>query len=108
LTSSHSAAVIFDVDGTLVDSNDAHARAWIQAFAEHEITVTYESVRRAIGLPEPDVALHRIEATLLGAALALAVHVSAIRWRRIESEPKEYEDTDEDEARAGRPSHEMA
>jgi uncharacterized membrane protein YccC len=62
----------------------------------------------AIGLPEPDVALHRIEATLLGAALALAVHVSAIRWRRIESEPKEYEDTDEDEARAGRPSHEMA
>jgi len=50
LTSSHSAAVIFDVDGTLVDSNDAHARAWIQAFAEHEITVTYESVRRAIGM----------------------------------------------------------
>jgi HAD superfamily hydrolase (TIGR01509 family) len=42
--------VIFDVDGTLVDSNDAHARAWLQAFAEHEITVTYESVRRAIGM----------------------------------------------------------
>jgi HAD superfamily hydrolase (TIGR01509 family) len=42
--------VIFDVDGTLVDSNDAHARAWLQAFAEHGITVTYESVRRAIGM----------------------------------------------------------
>jgi HAD superfamily hydrolase (TIGR01549 family) len=42
--------VIFDVDGTLVDSNDAHARAWIQAFAEHAITVTYETVRRAIGM----------------------------------------------------------
>jgi HAD superfamily hydrolase (TIGR01509 family) len=42
--------VIFDVDGTLVDSNDAHARAWLQAFAEHGMTVTYESVRRAIGM----------------------------------------------------------
>jgi beta-phosphoglucomutase-like phosphatase (HAD superfamily) len=42
--------VIFDVDGTLVDSNDAHARAWVEAFAEHGITVAYESVRRAIGM----------------------------------------------------------
>jgi len=24
-------ALIFDVDGTLVDSNDAHARAWVDA-----------------------------------------------------------------------------
>ena len=24
-------AVIFDVDGTLVDSNDGHARAWVDA-----------------------------------------------------------------------------
>ena len=23
--------VLLDVDGTLVDSNDAHARAWVQA-----------------------------------------------------------------------------
>jgi len=42
--------VIFDVDGTLVDSNDAHARAWLRAFAEHGITVAYEPVRRAIGM----------------------------------------------------------
>lgn len=42
--------MIFDVDGTLIDSNDAHARAWIQAFADHGITVTYEPVRRAIGM----------------------------------------------------------
>ena len=26
--------VIFDVDGTLVDSNDAHARAWVEALEE--------------------------------------------------------------------------
>lgn len=42
--------MIFDVDGTLVDSNDAHARAWLRAFAEHGITVAYEPVRRAIGM----------------------------------------------------------
>jgi beta-phosphoglucomutase-like phosphatase (HAD superfamily) len=34
-------AVILDVDGTLVDSNDAHARAWVDAFAGHGITVPY-------------------------------------------------------------------
>ena len=42
--------MIFDVDGTLVDSNNAHARAWVAAFSEHGITVAYESVRRAIGM----------------------------------------------------------
>ena len=43
-------AVLFDVDGTLVDSNDAHASAWVRAFAEHGITVSVEAVRRAIGM----------------------------------------------------------
>jgi beta-phosphoglucomutase-like phosphatase (HAD superfamily) len=27
----HLRGVILDVDGTLVDSNDAHARAWVMA-----------------------------------------------------------------------------
>ena len=44
------AAVILDVDGTLVDSNDAHARAWIEAFAEAGITVAFDHVRRCIGM----------------------------------------------------------
>ena len=43
-------AVLFDVDGTLVDSNDAHANAWVQAFAEHGIAVPFDTVRRAIGM----------------------------------------------------------
>ena len=43
-------AVILDVDGTLVDSNDAHAHAWVAAFDEAGITVDYEQVRRAIGM----------------------------------------------------------
>jgi len=32
-------AVVFDVDGTLIDSVDVHAQAWVDAFAEfgHEV-----------------------------------------------------------------------
>ncbi len=44
------AAVLFDVDGTLVDSNDAHAHAWVEAFAEAGINVPFLRVRRAIGM----------------------------------------------------------
>jgi HAD superfamily hydrolase (TIGR01509 family) len=43
-------AVILDVDGTLVDSNGAHARAWVEAFAAHGIAVPFAHVRRAIGM----------------------------------------------------------
>jgi HAD superfamily hydrolase (TIGR01509 family) len=43
-------AVLFDVDGTLVDSNDAHAHAWVAAFAEQHIVVDFTEVRRCIGM----------------------------------------------------------
>jgi phosphoglycolate phosphatase-like HAD superfamily hydrolase len=43
-------AVLFDVDGTLVDSNDAHARAWVAAFRSEAVEVDYDAVRRAIGM----------------------------------------------------------
>jgi HAD superfamily hydrolase (TIGR01509 family) len=43
-------AVLFDVDGTLVDSNDAHATAWVRAFDEHGVKVDPIAVRRSIGM----------------------------------------------------------
>jgi HAD superfamily hydrolase (TIGR01509 family) len=43
-------AVLFDVDGTLVNSNDAHARAWAEAFAAFDIAVDLAHVRRCIGM----------------------------------------------------------
>ena len=43
-------AVIFDVDGTLVDSNDAHAHAWVDAAAERGFSITFEEVRSLIGM----------------------------------------------------------
>jgi HAD superfamily hydrolase (TIGR01509 family) len=42
--------VILDVDGTLVDSNDAHAHAWVDALAEQDIHVPFEKVRPLIGM----------------------------------------------------------
>lgn len=45
----HIHGVILDVDGTLVDSNDAHAKSWVEAMAEHDYIVPFEKVRRLIG-----------------------------------------------------------
>src|SRR5690349_13993537 len=42
--------VILDVDGTLVDSNDAHARAWLEALAERGLRPAFDEVRRLIGM----------------------------------------------------------
>ena len=43
-------AVLFDVDGTLVDSNDSHAHAWVASFAERGIHVNFTHARRCIGM----------------------------------------------------------
>lgn len=42
--------VILDVDGTLVLSNDAHAQAWVDAFAAYGYEVPFEQVRPLIGM----------------------------------------------------------
>lgn len=42
-------AIIFDVDGTLVDSNDLHARAWQEAFAHFGKELTLDRIRGHIG-----------------------------------------------------------
>jgi len=41
--------VLLDVDGTLVDSNDAHTHAWVRALAEAGVRVEFAAVRRLIG-----------------------------------------------------------
>jgi phosphoglycolate phosphatase-like HAD superfamily hydrolase len=42
--------VLLDVDGTLVDSNDAHARAWVEALEESGRRVPFDRVRALIGM----------------------------------------------------------
>jgi HAD superfamily hydrolase (TIGR01549 family) len=43
------AAVIFDIDGTLVDSVDLHARAWQQSFRHFGRDVPFQAIRQQIG-----------------------------------------------------------
>jgi beta-phosphoglucomutase-like phosphatase (HAD superfamily) len=43
-------AVILDVDGTLVLSNDAHAQAWVEAFAAFDYDVPFGEIRPLIGM----------------------------------------------------------
>jgi membrane protein len=42
-------AFLLDIDGTLVDSNDFHVRAWQQAFDENGCPIEYETIRKQIG-----------------------------------------------------------
>src|SRR4051794_37478491 len=42
--------VILDVDGTLVDSNDAHAHAWVEALHEFGYDLSFERIRHLIGM----------------------------------------------------------
>jgi phosphoglycolate phosphatase-like HAD superfamily hydrolase len=42
-------AVLLDIDGTLIDRNDAHARAWVASLAAHGYVVAFERVRPLVG-----------------------------------------------------------
>ena len=42
-------AFLFDIDGTLVDSNGLHVKAWHEAFQQHGQTISPESIRKQIG-----------------------------------------------------------
>lgn len=43
-------AVLLDLDGTLIDSNDGHAQAWVDVLAEFGHRVEFERVRPLIGM----------------------------------------------------------
>ena len=43
-------AVIFDLDGTLVDTNYQHALAWYLAFREHDLRIPVWRIHRHIGM----------------------------------------------------------
>ena len=42
-------AAIFDIDGTLIDSVDAHAHAWQDAFADFGHEIAFDAIRSQIG-----------------------------------------------------------
>ena len=42
--------VLLDIDGTLIDSNDANTRAWVEALLAHGIEINYMKLREGIGM----------------------------------------------------------
>jgi HAD superfamily hydrolase (TIGR01509 family) len=48
-------AAVFDVDGTLVDTNHLHVTAWWEAFRQAGHRVPMHAVHRAVGLPSADL-----------------------------------------------------
>lgn len=42
--------VIWDIDGTLLNSNDAHARSWVEALTEAGVDAPFAEVRLLIGM----------------------------------------------------------
>ena len=42
-------AVIFDIDGTLIDSVDLHAQSWLETFERFGVQAKFADVRRHIG-----------------------------------------------------------
>ena len=69
--------VLLDVDGTLVESNDAHARSWVDALAEFGYDVAYDEVWRRIG-EGGDKLIPQVTGLQAGTERAKAL--SARRW----------------------------
>ena len=44
------AVVLLDVDGTLIDSNNAHAQSWVDVGTEFGFDISFDEVRRLIGM----------------------------------------------------------
>ncbi|MFQ3588025.1 MAG: beta-phosphoglucomutase family hydrolase [Fimbriimonadaceae bacterium] len=51
-------ALIFDMDGTLVDNMEYHAKAWIALFADNGVAVTEEEFYRTAGMKATETVRH--------------------------------------------------
>ncbi|MFB6978789.1 HAD family hydrolase [Streptomyces scopuliridis] len=51
-------AALFDIDGTLVDTNHLHVTAWWEAFRQAGHTVPMSAIHRAIGLGSGELIAH--------------------------------------------------
>lgn len=56
-------AALLDIDGTLVCSNEQHARSWSRAFNEHGYDLPAAAMRRLVGMGA-DKILPRVDAAL--------------------------------------------
>lgn len=69
----HVRTAIFDVDGTLIDSNDAHVQAWAAALRTHRLPADANEIARLIGMGSDKVIAalaHVDESSSLGQSIA--------------------------------------
>jgi HAD superfamily hydrolase (TIGR01509 family) len=85
-------AVIFDCDGTLVDSEPLARTAWEHALAPYDYVVTAADVDACIGLPFPRVHAYFAERVALPGADAMWTTFSAELFTLIDTQLVPFED----------------
>lgn len=74
------AGVLFDIDGTLLDSTYHHTLAWLRAFRDHGYNeITSAQVHRAIGLGDDHLVPHLLGHEQAELADAHSKHYAALR-----------------------------
>jgi phosphoglycolate phosphatase-like HAD superfamily hydrolase len=79
-------AVLFDLDGTLMDTNYQHVTAWAAAFARTGHVVDAVDIHRAIGLPGDKLVRH-----LTGGADDAAREVHDAEWAAVRPSARAFE-----------------
>jgi HAD superfamily hydrolase (TIGR01509 family) len=85
-------AVIFDCDGTLVDSEPLARRAWERSLAAHGYALTDADVEASVGLPYPRVHAYFAERVELPAAEPFWVEFSGELFALIDTELTPFDD----------------
>ena len=58
MSTPNEAAIVFDIDGTLVDSTYHHALAWKRAFDANDVTLPFWKIHRTIGMGGDKLVAH--------------------------------------------------
>ena len=79
------AGVVFDVDGTLVDTNYVHALCWWQAFSQFGHTVPMARIHRAVGMGGERLVSHLLgnEQEKVAGEIAKAHDVLFATWHDV-------------------------
>ncbi|MDX2033640.1 MAG: beta-phosphoglucomutase family hydrolase [Blastocatellia bacterium] len=76
-------AVIWDLDGTLIDSADFHWQAWRAVMAVEEFTITYEAYVADFGKRNDEILRSRVDAALSDAEIARISLAKEEEYRRM-------------------------
>lgn len=85
-------AVVFDLDGTLVDSEPIAERAWSATLLRHGYEVSAGDVAATTGLSAPDTQIYFLRAAQLSPDLDLLSDVDAVRFELLEAELTAFDD----------------